>query len=455
MSDTKVLYPKLAPLSVTRILFVSIKDKLQGLFKLSKIFLDHALRVDQSVLFLNKKPCFKINLSEFIDSKYNYLSMVPQNKTEEYLLNYLTDHNVNVEYCTELKGFFQSESGIQSTIKYSSKESLIQSQYLIAADGYNSFVGRSLNRPYHQEEYPYQFILMDAPATLSKSFDHKILIGMKKHFTLMVFPMKSGYRFLAEVSQADFNQNLEGNSKVFESMFKATIPSSLLMGDPTWFSRFKIHEKLIKDYKYKEVFFLGDAAHVHSPAGGQGMNTGIQDAINLSWKLSRVIKNKSHGKLLLTYHQERRPVAQKVIQRSKRMSQWVLKSIHIIKLLKPMIKYLLSLKSFQYVINNTIAQINISYRSIFDRFSKPKNQVYSGDRYLFNKSIQMEDQYYLFDDIGDIPKCWESKYHIKIFKNRRLSSKNSRQYCLVRPDRYIAFIGEDIKALKHYLIKWC
>jgi hypothetical protein len=135
----------------------------------------------------------------------------------------------------------------------------------------------------------------------------------------------------------------------------------------SWFSTYRIHHRCAEHFRNRRCFLLGDAAHVHSPAGGQGMNTGLQDAYNLAWKLALVVKGQAHAALLDTYEQERLPVAQRLLSTTDRIftllvsDSWVA-GVFRTRVIAKVMARVMRIERVRTVAFRTISQIGIRYR---------------------------------------------------------------------------------------------
>ncbi|MBC3841808.1 hypothetical protein GXW82_21025 [Streptacidiphilus sp. 4-A2] len=135
----------------------------------------------------------------------------------------------------------------------------------------------------------------------------------------MVFPMKGNrMRLIAQIPTASTE---EPSQEWLQRIVDERAPGRLRIVDSLWLTRFEIHHAQVPQYRFGRVFLAGDAAHIHSPAGGQGMNTGLQDAFNLGWKLAAACQGQASEVLLDSYHAERHPVAARVIEFSSTLTR--------------------------------------------------------------------------------------------------------------------------------------
>ena len=136
-----------------------------------------------------------------------------------------------------------------------------------------------------------------------------------------------------------------------------------------WASAFQIHNRILDQFRLKNIFFVGDSAHVHSPAGGQGMNTGMQDAYNLAWKLAMAIHDKGSEKLLNSYHEERQPIALKLLSSTEKLTHFILLKNPLMHWIRhTFVKWMLNNKWLQKKLLMFISMLGLHYRhsSIID-----------------------------------------------------------------------------------------
>ena len=285
---------------------------------------EHALALNM-VVRGNKRA--HIPLSEVGEglTRHPYLFILEQFKTEKLFLSYLEEKKQSPRWQEELLSFRQDEESITAQIKTAEgKEETIRAKYLIAADGARSTVRNQLQLAFKGGTYENRFYVADVEVVGDIPVaPQEVSVCLWRESFLGFFPMKgTPGRFRIVGALPDELQNKE----VIE--FEDIRKEARIMGfaketgfdlrDSLWHSVYKLHHRHVEQMSVGRAFLLGDAAHIHSPAGGQGMNTGIQDAFNLAWKLAYVLKGWSPPKLLATYHDERYPVAKALIQTTDR-----------------------------------------------------------------------------------------------------------------------------------------
>ena len=218
-----------------------------------------------------------------------------------------------------------------------------------------------------------------------------------------------------------------------------------------------MHECLADHYRQDRVFLVGDAAHVHSPAGGQGMNTGIQDAYNLVWKLALVINNQANPTILHNYEQERRPVAQTVLKNSTSMTHMVsMENGLLIRLRNFFMGMTIGrCKTLQNKTVNLLTELSYHYRDSAIVENHSNGNIQAGDRVPVivkgTKHVLV-----LFENNAEEAKQLISEHYTDLIDIETNRSKFDvlglkQGYCLIRPDQYVGFVGESVEQLTRYL----
>ena len=242
--------------------------------------------------------------------------MIPQNVTERVLSNQLQSKGAQVQRGMKLQTFHQGRDGVTCEIQNAAGETLTwQGDFLVGCDGAHSVVRHGLQLPFpgHQESHRWVLADVSLKGHLPNS---EIIACWSQHGLLVMFRFTdSSWRVIAEHSDTD--PNLPPQNPTLEEMQQLMNERGLKdiqLLDPTWLSEFRIHERKVDTYQVGRVFLAGDAAHIHSPAGGQGMNTGIQDACNLAWKIAWHKRASMGPKILESYTHERSRIGDQVLR---------------------------------------------------------------------------------------------------------------------------------------------
>jgi 2-polyprenyl-6-methoxyphenol hydroxylase-like FAD-dependent oxidoreductase len=260
----------------------------------------HGVRV-----YCEGKRVAQISFDE-LDSPYPHVFGASQHDTEAVLAEHLGE---TIERGVELESFVQEDDGVRARMRSAGGTSEIHARYLVGADGSHSRVREILGIPFEGSSYEERIIQADVRVTWPIAMDDDEMIAfLHPDGPLGCFPLfKDGrYRLIALLPP---NVEREATLETFQQIAEERAMPGVKISDPAWMVPFRIHCRMVPRYRDRRAFLAGDAAHIHSPAGGQGMNTGIQDAFNLAWKLALVIRAAARPELLDSYDAERRPIA--------------------------------------------------------------------------------------------------------------------------------------------------
>jgi 2-polyprenyl-6-methoxyphenol hydroxylase-like FAD-dependent oxidoreductase len=321
--------------------------------------LAQGLEVD-GILF--KSNGRELTRASFVDVEANrhFLIDLPQDKTERILFNGLYSHELDVEWQTELTALTQNPAGVCATFTGEQGEvETVSAPWLIACDGAGSTVRHLLQVEFVGSEYQQNWWLAD----LLMDWDmpaNDMVIYLHQEGPLACFPMgDQRYRL---VMTAPKGNEAEPHLDDIIAGFKRRSSDVAALHDPVWITKFRLHHRQIQHYRKEHVFFAGDAAHIHSPMGGQGLNTGIQDAYNLAWKLALVQKKLAQESLLDSYHAERYPVGLDVLKKTDKMTKMILMTNPVMVTLRNLlISTLMSFRSVKNKLATDMAELAISY----------------------------------------------------------------------------------------------
>ena len=254
-------------------------------------------------------------------SPFNYALMIPQSETERVLEELLADAGVQVERGVELLSFVDDGRCVHARLRHADgRDSDASTAWLAACDGAHSTVRHALGLAFDGDTLESGWMLADVQIEGELPND-VMTIGWQSAGVIAYFPMGGRrFRMIAETGPAIADQPEPSLAQV-QSLIDERGPPALRARDPVWLSRFGINERKVRDYRHGRIFLAGDAAHVHSPAGGQGMNTGMQDALNLAWKLAMVERGTAAPGLLDSYSIERSAIGDQVLRSTGRMTR--------------------------------------------------------------------------------------------------------------------------------------
>ncbi len=266
--------------------------------------------------FILPKRMYKMKAAS-ADIPYPNTWLIPQFRTDAILHERLSESGVSVEFNSTLRTFEQDEGGVNATVEGPSGSERIRSKYLVGADGGGSAVRQALEIDFPGTTVESdRMILVDCKVDgLSRKYWHA-WPGRKGRFTVAC-PLPGTELFQWMIRLQPGEEPRLDEAAINERVHRKVRSGKVRLHDITWISVFRPNIRLADHYRKGRVFIAGDAAHVHTPMGAQGLNTGVQDAYNLGWKLGQVIHGAPEA-LLETYEAERQPIAATVLGRSTR-----------------------------------------------------------------------------------------------------------------------------------------
>jgi 2-polyprenyl-6-methoxyphenol hydroxylase-like FAD-dependent oxidoreductase len=337
--------------------------------------------------------------------------MIAQWRVEETLRELLT---TPVELATELIGIEQNDNGVVATVRKPAGTEQIHCQFLVGADGGHSFVRKSQGIGFEGETWPNARMYVGDVATDDLDRDHWHAWPAHPAGWVALCPLETTDSFQFQAAIGEENPP-EPTLELFQQIVsERTGSSAIRLTNATWLSLYRVNIRMVDRYRAGRVFLAGDAAHVHSPAGGQGMNTGIQDAWNLGWKLAAVL-NGANPALLDTYEEERLPVAAGVLGISTRIAKQF------------------AATGNRFGRSAETLQLGIHYRQ--SSLSRPANSASEG----LAPGDRMPDAQLPGGRIFDR------------LRSGRFILLSEPQLTLIRPDGYIAWMGQDRAEADAYL----
>jgi 2-polyprenyl-6-methoxyphenol hydroxylase-like FAD-dependent oxidoreductase len=422
-------------------------------------------------------------------SQFPFLLMLEQSKTETLLIKFIIEHKHSVERGIEFKSLIQDKEGVTSmVILPDGSEQSLKSKYLIAADGSNSAIRNSLNIPFKGKTYQKLLFILDCKAK-TDFYPDEIYFSFSNSSTVGFFPLTSFRWRIDSIVPKELECAKPITIEHLEKDFHLWTKMNFIPQYYEWFSVFHSQQKYAGSIRIQNCFLAGDAAHVNTPVGAQGMNTGLQDAFNLAWKLAFVIKHKAKPEILDTYSSERLGISKGFAHYADAVFRLVTSNnvsvkffrLFLLKILFRIIFPLVEKRSiFRQIFFKSISQIGIHYRkSVLSYRTKERfflnGTPRPGDRLPYieffyqgrnanNYEILDVSCFNLLVFVNVLPpeiKKIAEKYNLALViitylpetKNlyERLGIKNSGYY-LIRPDHYIALRSATLNT--HHLNKY-
>jgi 2-polyprenyl-6-methoxyphenol hydroxylase-like FAD-dependent oxidoreductase len=332
-------------------------------------------------------PLFDLGLD---DTAYPYLLFLSQADTERILGEHLTGAGVRIERDVELVGLTAADDRAVCRLRHNDgHEREVTARYVVGCDGAHSTVRRLAGIGFEGSAYPQTFVLADVEADgIEPGAAH---VFLSEHGMLFFFPLgaPASWRLLAMRPPTDLTPP-DAPVTLDDAQFLANTYTTtpVRLHDPVWMTNFRLHHRSASHYHAGPVFLAGDAAHIHSPAGAQGMNTGIQDAVNLGWKLAHVLDGLADTVLLDTYEPERAPIGRMVLRFTDRAFTIATSTNPVVRfartrLAPALIPLALKAKTGRAYAFRTVSQLSIRYRRSplsWDGNGVPRRGPRAGDR---------------------------------------------------------------------------
>jgi 3-(3-hydroxy-phenyl)propionate hydroxylase len=373
-----------------------IVDKASGPKDISKAMILHARTQEvqelMGVLPLSQaqaKPMVQLQMHAYgkriasvhahVDSPHPSPLILGQDRTERILETHLNRLGGHVDWNTELVGFDQDGAGVTATLHSpEGQEQTVRARYLVGCEGSNSVVRKTLGLSFEGGRYEgEQFIQADCkirwtmPAGVSYLYltsDGYLMVIEMPDDIVRIFislpdkPEAVQKALTQEAGDAQDKSNAPTVEEIRSNLIRLTGVEAEL-SDPVWLARYRTSHRYTDRFREGNVFVAGDAAHVHVPLGGQGMNTGIQDGFNLAWKLAYVLKGYARPELLDTYNAERHPVAKALIEGTDKGYTTILHPTELAQaLVRQFGPFLLAQRAVQSKLMNVLEEINVAYR---------------------------------------------------------------------------------------------
>ncbi len=396
---------------------------------------------------------------------YPYVLDYAQNEHERMLLDVLNSLGVHVERSTELVGFEYDPSGVRATIKHGhGSTETIDTAYLAGCDGAHSIVRETLKIGLPGGTYTHLFYVADVVAS-GTAVNGEVNVDLEESDLLAVFAMKGqGHVRLVGTVAPRMRQDEE---ITFDDISHDAIGRiKLTVEKINWFSTYRVHHRVADRFSDGRVFLLGDAAHIHSPVGAQGMNTGIGDAINLSWKLADVLTGRGPASRLETYAVERRAFARRLVATTDAIFTFASNPSPLAgfarKHVMPIVAQVTKLPSIRRFMFRTISQLNVNYRMSAlshgragrvrggDRLPWIERATTEGrDNFSALASLRWQVHVYGTATPGLVQQCKDLALQLHEFTwkpaMRRAGFLRDAVY-LVRPDGYVALAAPSTQA---------
>ncbi len=398
-------------------------------------------------------------------SPYPFMLVVEQGKHETLLYDYVRSHHRDVNWKTELRSFTQNGSDVTANISDPDGSlSVINARYIVGCDGAKSPVRHALGLTFEGDTVSRTFYVADVK--IDWSFSHDALqICLAKNTITAFFPMvgENRYRIVGTFPEGSEPEGTDVDFAEIERQIESDIEMDITISSVNWSSVYKVHSRAVNKFSNGRGFVAGDAAHIHTPAGAQGMNTGIQDGYNLAWKLALALRQNAPNALLETYNEERLPNARRLLQTTDRFFEFGVSDDWFISFFRTQIfPYIfgaaVSLDVVKKAIFPLVSQIGINYRDSSLSVDEAGFTVKAGDRMpYFRTGHSIYDslrspRFHLLafggDGAGRVDDHLSHLMDLHTFPLNEVVEEHFGSdgpfFVLLRPDNYIAMITHSI-----------
>lgn len=297
---------------------------------------------------------------EGVDSLYKYVMMVPQHTTESILRECLEKEGHSVEYGHKVQALEQNSDSVSVQLESGEK---LSAQWVFGCDGAHSGVRQALNLDFQGEQLESQWVVADL-YILGLPIDDEVLVYMHRDGPTALFPLGGQfYRMVGETNRvADISDDDKAQDDI-RRIIESRVGGTAKVKKIAEAGYFTISERQVSQYRVGRVFLAGDSAHIHSPLGGQGMNTGMHDVHNLAWKIAMVARGRMKPELLDSYHEERHPIGKWLVETTSRGTKLITSRQPLVQALRNQAgKILANLPIVRNKIRDTLTEVELNYR---------------------------------------------------------------------------------------------
>ncbi|MFZ0760104.1 MAG: FAD-dependent monooxygenase, partial [Candidatus Sulfotelmatobacter sp.] len=321
-------------------------------------FLERANRVTNVAVMIRDRMLAHMKFEPH-ESPYSFVAMVPQDVTERLLVEELRRKGGNIEYETKFISAEQDDYGVNVTIEHRGGSTGFRAAVVVGCDGAHSTVRHQLNLPFEGAEYQALFLLADVDTNTHIPADEMQLCPSELG-PVAIFPISATRRRIVATIE-----NGEGDAPSLDlvrNILAQRAPSAIEASGLHWSSYFRIHHRQVARLRQGRMFIAGDAAHIHSPFGGQGMNTGLHDIWNLVWKLDLFLRGRGNEELLDSYGSERLPVIKNVIETTDLLTKIMGTPHKFAQALRDAVIPIISrLTPFQHAFVQRLSELGVAY----------------------------------------------------------------------------------------------
>jgi 2-polyprenyl-6-methoxyphenol hydroxylase-like FAD-dependent oxidoreductase len=397
-------------------------------------FLETANRVTSVAVMTHGRTLAHMRFAP-AESPYPFIAMVPQNVTESLLVQELQRQGGGVEYETTFVSADQQDDCVRVTVDHQGTPTKLSASFVVGCDGAHSTVRQTLNLPFAGAEYEASFMLADIETNDLLPAD-ELQLCPSAFGPVAIFPLSATRRRI--VATIEHPEGDAPSLDLVQQILGQRAPRGIEAHALHWSSYFRIHHRHVAQLRHGRIFIAGDAAHIHSPFGGQGMNTGLHDVWNLVWKLDLFLHGHGNERLLDSYSAERLPVIKQVIETTDFLTKVLGTPNKLAQALRDAVIPMVSrLAPFQHAFVQRLSELGIAYHG--SPIVEGPGERYFDDAMRGGKGISSRFLVVLGDDaeFSTTEAAQQLCASLSDIVELRLSRHPGIK--LVRPDGYIAY----------------
>jgi 2-polyprenyl-6-methoxyphenol hydroxylase-like FAD-dependent oxidoreductase len=376
-------------------------------------------------------------------SPYPFVAMVPQDVTERLLVEHLRHAGGAVEYETKFVAAAEQDDYVNVTMDRKGEPIKLKTSFVVGCDGAHSAVRHLLNLPFEGAEYDDTFILADLETNETLPAD-QLQLCPSELGPVAIFPMSATRRRI--VASIKTTEGDAPSLDLVRRILAERAPSGLEARALLWSAYFRIHHRQVAHLRVGRFFIGGDAAHIHSPFGGQGMNTGLHDVWNLVWKLALVLHGHGNEELLESYSAERRPVIKNVIETTHFLTRALGTPSKLAQLLRDTVIPMVSrLAPFQHAFVQRLSELGVHYHG--SPIVEGAGERYLDDSMRGGNGIRSRFLLVIDSNADSSAKEAARKFCASLSDVVELRLARHHGISLVRPDGYIACASHNHDAI--------
>ena len=336
-------------------------------------------------IYSGGKRLIRIDFKEhLLNSPYPYVLLLPQNETEQVLTEHFQSQGGVIEWQRELVQLTQDEQGVEAVLRHPDGQvERVRVGWLVGCDGAHSTVRHLLGLNFAGTTFEQSFAVGNVRLTWNLSYDELFAFLHQGNF-IGYFPLADGRHRVVIAYEPGKVLTGEVTLEEIQQSIDTCGPQGARVSEPAELTRFHVNQRRTEHYAQGRIFLAGDAAHIHSPIGAQGMNTGIQDALNLGWKLALTVKGQASARLLESYETEREQVGEALLRGTDRTTRLALTRNPLLLALRNALApiFFSALPASAHRLAETLSEISIAYPHspiTVDQRDK-KGTLHAGDR---------------------------------------------------------------------------